>query len=515
MRNILISVPGKKEKLPLSVTHPELAEKAFDWDPSKFTQGSDKKQVWNCQEGHQYESSIANQVRRIGCGVCAGTQIIVGVNDLATTHPELSNWLVDADPCSITSGSGKKCLWRCDLGHITEARVYSKARGNGCPICANDVLLTGFNDISTKDPELSKDAHNWDPSKTIIGTNKKLEWKCYKCGYVWFASANQRRTRGCAVCKGQKVVPGLNDLATTHPHLALEAYKWNPQLVFAHTGKKLEWICLEFGHTWKATGNNRASKRKDGCSICSGQQLLQGFNDLETTHPRIAAELVGFDPKLIGPNDKKVREWKCRDFPHTFFSKAANRTRRDGECNICAGKIVLAGFNDLSTVKPLLASEAFGWDPSQVVAFSSSQKKWKCKEGHIWNAKVANRSLGNGCPSCAIYGFNPNQEGYLYFLFQPEWEMLQIGITNVPDDRLKRHRRRRWELLELRGPMDGHLTQQWETAILRMLKEKGADLSNSKIAGKFDGYSEAWSKSTFEVKSIKELMRLTEEFEEI
>jgi hypothetical protein len=47
-----------------------------------------------------------------------------------------------------------------------------------------------------------------------------------------------------------------------------------------------------------------------------------------------------------------------------------------------------------------------------------------------------------------------------------------------------------------------------------MLKSKGADLSNDKIAGKFDGYSEAWSKSTFEVSSIKELMRLTEEFEE-
>ena len=28
------------------------------------------------------------------------------------------------------------------------------------------------------------------------------------------------------------------------------------------------------------------------------------------------------------------------------------------------------------------------------------------------------------------------------------------------------------------------------------------------------GYSEAWGKSTFEVSSIKELMKLTEEFEE-
>jgi hypothetical protein len=91
--------------------------------------------------------------------------------------------------------------------------------------------------------------------------------------------------------------------------------------------------------------------------------------------------------------------------------------------------------------------------------------------------------------------------------------MYQIGITNFPDQRLAQHKKKGWAPLEIRGPMDGHLTQQWETAILRMLKAKGADLSNDKIAGKFDGYSEAWSKSTFEVKSIKKLMRLTEEFE--
>ena len=93
-------------------------------------------------------------------------------------------------------------------------------------------------------------------------------------------------------------------------------------------------------------------------------------------------------------------------------------------------------------------------------------------------------------------------------------EIVEIGITNSPDTRLGSHKRLGWEVLELRGPIDGHLIQQWETAILRMLKAKGADLSNEKIAGKFDGYSEAWSKSTFEVRSIKELMKLTEEFEE-
>jgi len=92
--------------------------------------------------------------------------------------------------------------------------------------------------------------------------------------------------------------------------------------------------------------------------------------------------------------------------------------------------------------------------------------------------------------------------------------MFQIGITNDQDSRLGSHKKLGWEVLEVRGPMDGHLTQDWETAILRMLRKNGADLSNSSIAGKFDGYSEAWSKSQFDAKSLRHLMDLTDAYEE-
>ena len=57
------------------------------------------------------------------------------------------------------------------------------------------------------------------------------------------------------------------------------------------------------------------------------------------------------------------------------------------------------------------------------------------------------------------------------------------------------------------------VARNWESAILEMLRNNGADLKNDKHNGKFSGYSEAWSKSTFEAKSIKELMKLTEEYE--
>jgi len=71
-----------------------------------------------------------------------------------------------------------------------------------------------------------------------------------------------------------------------------------------------------------------------------------------------------------------------------------------------------------------------------------------------------------------------------------------------------------WELLEIRGPMDGLLAYEWEQSILKLLRKKGADLGNSTVAGTFDGYTESWVASSFPVKSIKELMQLVQEDED-
>jgi hypothetical protein len=107
-----------------------------------------------------------------------------------------------------------------------------------------------------------------------------------------------------------------------------------------------------------------------------------------------------------------------------------------------------------------------------------------------------------------VGGFDPNIEAWLYFLIYEEWDMHQIGITNYPDDRLASHRRLGWKLLELRGPMQGDVTYSWEQSILKALKENGADIGNTSIAGKFDGFSEAWVRSSYPVNKLKDLMDL-------
>ena len=85
-------------------------------------------------------------------------------------------------------------------------------------------------------------------------------------------------------------------------------------------------------------------------------------------------------------------------------------------------------------------------------------------------------------------------------------EIFQIGITNVPEARLSRHKSNGFELLELRGPMDGHLTQKLETDCLHALEKRGAILGHKAEIEKFDGYSEAWTKGSLNVTSIKQIL---------
>jgi hypothetical protein len=371
--------------------------------------------------------------------------------------------------------------------------------------------INGKLPLSTTHPALAQEADGWDPSLITAGSSRKLGWNCSK-GHKWNAIVRNRSTlnSGCPVCANQLVLAGFNDLSTTHPKLAEEANGWDATTVIAGSKKKFSWKC-ELGHVWEAELASR-SFGGNGCPYCAGNQVLEGFNDLKSTHPGLAQEAYDWDPTKLSAGTHTKLLWKCEN-GHVFEARVDHRARGASNCHFCSGHKYLKGFNDLNTTNPNLALQADGWDPTEYFPQKKSMS-WKCDIGHRWFATIDDRRSGNGCPSCSSTGFNPDKDGYLYFLRHPDWEMFQIGITNVPDDRLGRHKRLGWDVLEIRGPMNGDLTARWETAILRMLRARGADLSNEKIAGKFDGYSEAWSKSTFDVGSIKELMKLTEMFEE-
>ena len=57
----------------------------------------------------------------------------------------------------------------------------------------------------------------------------------------------------------------------------------------------------------------------------------------------------------------------------------------------------------LSETHPHIAKEAFGWDPTKVLAESYENIAWKCVKNHIWVETIINRTANNiNCPRCEI-----------------------------------------------------------------------------------------------------------------
>lgn len=515
-------MPTKKEKQPLSVTHPELAKEADGWDPTLVTAGTNRKQNWKCPNNHVYDAAPHSRTsQKTGCPYCTNQKVLPGYNDLVTTHPEIAAEARDWDPSKVIPGSEKKRKWQCEFEHIYETspavRTY---RNSGCPVCSNRVIIVGQNDLGTTHPEIASEADGWDISSVVAGASTKKSWIC-PAGHKYEALiANRTRLgTGCSICSNKKVLAGFNDIATTFPDIALEADGWDPRQVIAGNHTKRRWKCPE-SHIYEASTHSRTTK-KSGCSVCSNLKVLEGYNDLFSTHPEIAFEADGWNPREVTAGSESKKKWLC-PLTHSYEATPASRTTRNSGCPICAGKKVLRGFNDLATTFPNIAQQANGWDPQLVIAGSNTKKKWRCEAGHHWITTPNSRtSQKTGCPTCSSTGFDPNADSWLYFMRHEKFGYLQIGITNQPTIRTVLHQKSGWELVEIRGPMDGHLCQNWETSILKMLRNSGASMGPRKdslhtksLADYLRLYgTEMWLESTFQVKSIKELMRLTEEFE--
>ena len=201
----------------LATTHPEIAA---EWDhesnnplsPSGVSKGSNRRVSWICHRGHSYRARIADRTAGKGCSICANKIIITGVNDLATTHPEIAaEWNHELNsplkPSMISHGTVKKVWWKCSIGHNYEALVSSRSfQKSGCAICAGKKILVGFNDLATTHPEI---AAEWDyeknspllPSQIPGGTGKSVYWLCPE-GHSYRSIVGSRTNigTGCPKC---------------------------------------------------------------------------------------------------------------------------------------------------------------------------------------------------------------------------------------------------------------------------------------------------------------------------
>ncbi|QUA52196.1 zinc-ribbon domain-containing protein [Aristaeella lactis] len=224
------------------------------------------------------------------------------------------------------------------------------------------------------------------------------------------------------------VIQGMNDLKTQRPDLLKDwDYDLNadvsPEQISIGSEKKVWWKCNK-GHSYQLSVGQKAHGQ--GCTLCAGKTCVTGINDLATMRPDLLEEWDyssngPIDPRTIYYRSYTSVQWRCA-LGHTWSTKIVTRTEQGAGCPVCSGNTILAGFNDLLSGFPEVASE---WDygkngfllPSMVARFSTKRVWWKCKEcNYEWKAQVANRTRNkSGCPNCKRYSHTSFPEQALFF----------------------------------------------------------------------------------------------------
>lgn len=202
---------------------------------------------------------------------------------VAVHNPELlKEWDYDKNgkimPTAISYGSKIRVWWICPLNHSYKAPVSNRTNVNmptACPICAGQKILSGYNDLATKRPDLMREwnfeLNELNPRIISPNSSKKVNWICPK-GHHYTASITKRNYgRKCPVCAGKQINVGVNDLASRQPKLVEEwDYEKNSKLpteYTEHSNKKVFWKCKFCNYSWQAEINQRV-QGKYKCPKC-------------------------------------------------------------------------------------------------------------------------------------------------------------------------------------------------------------------------------------------------------
>lgn len=327
----------------------------------------------------------------------------------------------EIDVNSLTIGSSRKVWWKCSLGHSWETKIANRTRDNkpaGCLVCSNQQVLSGFNDLASRFPEV---VELWNfakngtvkPNMIMAGSQKKYWW-IGVCGHEWQASPdNVTRGRRCPYCGGKKVLKGFNDFASCFPtYLDQWDYDKNdktPDKVFKSTSTLLYWKCAD-GHEWRRKPVDQVKIRR--CPICPKNTVRR--NSFIVEKPELLDEWdyeknTEASQGLLTSTSKKSVWWICKKKKHSQFMMM--KTRAKNGCTLCS-KGLAEKRPDLRDEWHFKKNEELGYLFDEMFVNSGVKAWWVCSEKHEYQAVVHSRTRKQktGCPYCAglkiLKGFN-------------------------------------------------------------------------------------------------------------
>lgn len=218
----------------------------------------------------------------------------------------------------------------------------------------NSKWKLGVTDLKTVCPDI---AGEWDyeanekkPEDYFYKSLERVSWVCRECGNKWTTKIRYRTDRGSGCPECAKISRGKKKhLAALETRggikNALLLKEWDheknnsgPENYTEGSNKYVHWICSVCGHEYRAKIGNRTFLGR-GCPCCANTVVVEGKNDLVTTHPQISAEWDyekngNLLPTKVTYGQGKKVWWICPE-GHSYPATILHRTTGNTNCPIC------------------------------------------------------------------------------------------------------------------------------------------------------------------------------------
>lgn len=402
--------------------------------PFNVSKNSSKVITWICQQSYGiWKASIKNRTSSTTASpFMLNKKVKKGYNDLITLRPDLAEqWDCqnnEVSPDEITPGSSKKVSWICPVTHekfIDSIKNRNRAKGNDSPYVLRKKLLTGYNDIKSLYPECVK---YWSCNNTTT-PDKEIAVNLKNKKFLWIDSQTGEEfedTLLSAKEKGYRKHPkGFVSLYDVNPVIAKQLVgDENPKEIPSGSNKVKTWKCPKTGFKWRTTVHNRL-KGSEESPFISGRKVVQGFNDISTTHPehaRLWSKNNTLLPTEVSHASNKKALWICPISGIEYEQVIAQRTKSDPRYSpISNNQLIIAGYNDIFTVRPDLKeffSDKNDINPDEISVSSHKVVLWTCNKNkdHEFYCKVSDFTRGDerkiNCPLCNINSSHQEKELY-------------------------------------------------------------------------------------------------------
>lgn len=194
-------------------------------------------------------------------------------------------------------------------------------------------------------------------------------------------------------------------------------------------------ICPVHGEFLQSRGGHLSGR---GCNSCrkTSADTLESFI---SKAKRIHVDRYDYSLAKYVSAHKKVT-LICRDHG-SFDVTPSNHVNNNVGCTECTGYSVHSMESFISLASSI-HHDKYSYENFEVSGVSQHEPQpITCQIHGVFMQSRTNHLSGNGCPNCAIYGFDRCKSGFLYILMSCDMRYMKIGISNKPGLRLRQLKR--------------------------------------------------------------------------